>query len=176
MFDVVIFADSAVAPAARTLSSLVEGVIADVIKRVIVVAPHEHEELQALADAAGCAIVTIPTGTTNRDILRQALSTDHILCLNAGAEMPQDWSKQMKTELAARGMPGTAVVVMFKPKTTSEWFKLVVRQSIKGTFSLNYGALVPQAILMASSLDGKAIKSKILPVHMSDIRVGYTPN
>jgi hypothetical protein len=173
MFDVVIFADNAVAPATRTLLSLVEGVVADVVKRVILVSPQQHPDLVALADAAGCQIITIPTGSTNRDLLKESLSTDHALCLNAGAEMPKGWPEQLKTELNFRGMPGSAVVVMFRPEDKLSWLKLVISQSIKGRFNLNYGALVPQRILLESDLDRNTIKSPILPVQMSQVRVSY---
>jgi hypothetical protein len=173
MFDVVIFADTAAQPATRTLLSLVEGVVADMVKRVILVSPQEHPDLVALADAAGCQLITIPAGATNRDLLQQSLSTDHALCLSAGSEMPQGWPEQLKTELRFRGMPGSAVVVMFRPEDTWSWLKLTIGQSIKGSFNLNYGALVPQRILLDSDLDSKRIKSKVLPVQMSKLCVRY---
>jgi hypothetical protein len=173
MFDVIIFANTAVEPVAQTLATLVEGVVADSVKRVIVVAPLPHEELSKLADSVGCEIMALSPGDALVSQLLDTLTTQHTLTLNAGALLPPGWPELVQAEFRQRGMPGSAVAVLFKPEPMIEWVKLLFLQTVKGRFSPNYGALIPRTQLLSSELNGIGIKVMNGPVQMSQIVTRY---
>jgi len=68
----------------RTLASLVPAAVEGVLRDLTIAAPHGHQELERIADHAGCELVQ---AETQRDALAQALKAtreDNVFLLVAG--------------------------------------------------------------------------------------------
>jgi hypothetical protein len=170
MFDAVIFSGPAAEPAARTLSTLVEGVAANFLGRVTVVSLETSDELTALGDAAGCQIIMGESGESLRDSLMKKVATPHVLALRAGVLLPPGWPDMMKAEFAVRGMPDSGIALLFEPEGLQARLRLIVMQMVKGRFPFDHGALVPRGRFIETAFDGSPMKV-MGPVQMSRLRV-----
>jgi hypothetical protein len=174
MYDVLIFSSANPEAAARTLSSLVEGVVDGMVGRVTVMSAETSPELLALGDASGCRVEAgVPADKLHARI-SASVGTEHVLSFKAGALMPAGWPQLMKNEMMVRGKPGTAVALLFEPPKLLERVKLILSQMLKGRFPLDHGALVPREQLLHTGFDGLTVKV-YGPVHMSKVvtdRVG----
>jgi hypothetical protein len=170
MFDAVIFSGADPEAAARTLSTLVEGVVENMVARVTVVSFEEGPDLAKLADAAGCRVLAGVERSKLREQLSAVLESTHLLALRAGALLPPGWPGLLRAEIAQRGMPGGGVALLFEPMLLKDRVKLIVTQTVKGRFPLDHGALVPRTALLEGGFDGQTIKV-FGPVQMSRLKV-----
>jgi hypothetical protein len=147
MFDALVLAHQDPAPAARTLATLVEGVVA-------IVALGAGVALDPLADAAGCGIVRamdIPT-------LSSVLSTPHVIVLPAGALLPPGWPDQLASDLTRFGAPGALESVFFRPEALAARARLGVSTWI-GRYALSHGALVPRSAVLTTGFNAVALRA-----------------
>ncbi len=169
MYDAVIFADADPEPAARTLSSLVEGAVEGLLNHVVVISASESEGLSALADAAGCRLELGVTEPKLPEALRRHLVTPHTLAFAAGALPPVGWPARLKDELRRRGDPDPEMALLFRPERRREAWKLIAQVSLRGRMPLAHGALVPRSLL--PGYRGGLIKSHG-PMHITEMTVG----
>ena len=170
MFDAVIFSGPAAEPAARTLSTLVEGVAANLLGRVTVVSPEASTELTALVEAAGCQLLMGESGEALRARVSEKVATPHVLALQAGVLLPPGWPTMMRAEFAVRGMPDSGIALLFEPDDLQARLKLIFSQMVKGRFPFDHGALVPRGQFTETAFDGRPMKV-MGPVQMSRLRV-----
>ena len=169
MYDVLIFSSANPEAAARTLSSLVEGVVDGMVGRVTVMSAETSPELLMLGDASGCRVEAGVPADKLHACVSASVGTEHVLAFKAGALMPSGWPQLMKNEMIIRGKPGTAVALLFEPPTLVERIKLILQQMVKGRFPLDYGALVPREQLLHTGFDGLTVKV-FGPVQMSRLK------
>jgi len=170
MFDAVVFATSDPEPAARTLSSLVEGAVDGLLNHMLLISAETSEGLAALADAAGCRL---EQGVDDRDlpaILARHLVTPHALAFAAGALPTAGWSTRLRHELNRSGGPDPEMSLVFRPERTADRLKLLAFVSFRGRMPLAYGVLTPRALLI-NSLKCGSIRSHG-PIHMTETTVG----
>ena len=169
MYDAIVLAQEA-EPAARTLSTLVEGAVEGLLNHVLLVSHRESEELAALADAAGCRCELGIAEAALPEALKRHLVTPHALAFQAGAVLPAGWPGRLRDELRRRGQPDPEMSLLFRPERRLEAWKLIAAVSLRGRMPLGHGALLPRALLTAGLRDGM-VKSHG-PMHLTEMTVG----
>jgi hypothetical protein len=93
--------------AARTLATLVEGVVEGLLGRVALVGPDADPELRRLAEAAGCALAADPAALSGR-------AAGWLLALPAGTLLLSGWPARLEDSLRRGLAPGEALA--FRPE------------------------------------------------------------
>jgi hypothetical protein len=154
MFDAVVIATADPTPAARTFATLVEGVVAGMVRRVTLLSAADGEGLSALADASGSrAALAVPVAAFG-DALRGHLDTGHVIALEAGALLPADWPNRLKEELQRRGEPPPDAGLAFRPAALAARLRLHAALAARRRIPLRHGVLAPKAALLARGFDG----------------------
>jgi hypothetical protein len=169
VFDAVIIAATDAEPAARTLATLIEGVVEGVLGRAILLAPRETDDLLRLADAAGCRFVAPVAG----EMLRPHLATAHVLAVRAGALLAPGWPEMLRRELARRGAPGEGRALAFRPAALGATVRLQALAAGRRV-PLDHGALAPRALVTAHGFDGSSLKAQRVTI-AAHLRVSRTP-
>jgi hypothetical protein len=152
MFDCIVIARNPDATA-RTLACLVEGVVAGVIARATIATDASSNELERIADAAGCDLAK---GFSE---LPGLAKTAHALVFSDGAMPGPGWPERLMAEIARRGPPERDVAWWFRPETALEQLRLRLALGVGRSASLGCGALVPRGRLVASAGGGR-VKAK----------------
>jgi hypothetical protein len=169
MYDAIVLAQEA-EPAARTLSTLVEGAVEGLLNHVLLVSDRDSPDLAALADAAGCRCELSVAHDALAEALKRHLVTSHALAFAAGAVLPAGWPGRLRDELRRRGQPDAEMSLLFRPERRLEAWKLIAAVSLQGRMPLGYGALLPRARLIGG-LKGGRVKSHG-PMHLTEMTVG----
>ncbi len=154
MFDAVVVSGSDPEPAARTFGTLVEGVVAGLVRRAVLLSAYDNEGLRALADAAGCRLAAaLPTAHLG-DAVREHVETDHVIALAAGALLPPDWPNRLRQDLQRRGAPPPDAGLAFRPDGLAARLHVAAALTGRRRVPLRYGVLAPKASLAARTFDG----------------------
>jgi hypothetical protein len=160
MFDAVVIAGAEEERAARTLATLVEGVVDGVLQRVVLLSAADTDGLRRLADAAGCrAALGVAQGGFG-EALKPHLATPHALALAAGALLPPGWPEALRQELLRRGAPGLDQAIALRPATLAMHLRLAAAMTGRRRTPLAHGALAPRTSLTARGFDGSAVQGR----------------
>jgi hypothetical protein len=170
MYDAVIFSSTNPAASARTLATLVEGVVEGMLGRVFVVAGAEQDGFEQLTDAAGCVLVAIDSPADIPARLKEHLTTGHVLAFKAGALLPPGWPAMLKAEISKQGHPYPEGAFAFRPPTTKTFLTMAVSLTVRQKMTLVHGGLVPKAWLLHPMFAGETLRPPG-PVHMAKIVV-----
>jgi hypothetical protein len=157
MFDVVVIAEADAEPAARSLATLVEGVVDGMLRRAVLLSSAENDGLRGLADAAGCRLVAgVPAGGFGA-ALTPHLETPHVLALAAGALLPPGWPELLRQAQRQSGAPAEDMALAFRPAGLAARLRLRAAIIGRARLPLTHGALVPRASLTARDFNGVTI-------------------
>ncbi|MGL4635254.1 MAG: hypothetical protein ACRCWF_04675 [Beijerinckiaceae bacterium] len=170
MYDAVILADANPTASARTLATLVEGVVEGMLGRVVVLASAENDAFAKLTDAAGCSLVIAETGAQIPGALKDHLSTSHVLAFKAGAILPPGWPALLKAEIHKHGHPYPEGAFAFRPPTRKTFLTMAFSITVRQKMTLVHGGLVPRSWLLDETFAGDTLKPPG-PVHMTKIIV-----
>jgi hypothetical protein len=128
------------AEVARSLGSLVEGIVPGMLARVCVMASTETPAIAKLCDQSGAEMVTT---TTNRAAFDR-LSASHLLVLPQGLMMPAGWARLLEAEFAANGVLKPTESMMFM----NPWARIRSRLStgLRRPNPFDAGGIVPLAL------------------------------
>ncbi len=154
MFDAVVISGPDPEPAARTFGTLVEGVVAGLVRRAVLLSAHDNDGLRALADAAGCRLAAaVPAGHLG-DAVGEHIETDHAIALAAGALLPHDWPNRLRQDLQRRGPPPADAGLAFRPDGLAARLRVMAALTGRRPVPLRHGALAPKAALASRAFDG----------------------
>jgi hypothetical protein len=170
MFDAVIFSGRDPEAAARTMASLVEGVVEGMLQRVLVVSAESDADLEKLSDASGCRLEQGVAVDRLSAVLAAHLQTPHVLAFDAGALLPPGWPQLLQREFQRRGQPDTEVALAFRPEGLGDRLRLITRIGIRGRVPLTYGALLPRSRITDKAYRGGAVKTHG-PIHLTQMSV-----
>ena len=158
MFDVVVLAEGDAVSAARTLSTLVEGVVQGHLRRLVLASPDEHEDLAALADEAGCRLEAgVPLGAL-WPRLAAHISTPHVLVIAAGTLLAPGWTNLLRTDGLRQGALHLNQSVFFMPEERLARLKLRAALALRRPVPVRRGAIVPIGSLVRGALDGTHVR------------------
>lgn len=169
MYDAIVLAQEA-EPAARTLSTLVEGAVEGLLNHVLLVSERQSDDLAALADAAGCRCELGVSPDVLPEALKRHLVTPHALAFQAGAVLPAGWPGRLRDEFRRRGQPDPEMSLLFRPEKRLEAWRLIAAVSLRGRMPLGHGALLPRVRLIGGLRNGM-VKSHG-PMHLTEMTVG----
>jgi hypothetical protein len=157
MFDAVVVSTAGPEAAARTLGTLVEGVVEGVLRRVVLASAADDPALRKLADEAGCrlAVAAVP-GELGRQ-LSEHLETPHVLVAAGGALLPPGWPDALARELQRRGAPDAQAGFAFRPSGIAARLRLQTALMGGRRVAVAHGALVPRGALAARDFDGRSV-------------------
>ncbi len=173
MYDAVIFSNADPAASARTLATLVEGVVEGMLGRMIVVADAGNDGFEKLTDAAGCILVVANTPADIPALLKKHLTTGHVLAFKSGALLPSGWPAILKSEIRKHGHPYPEGAFAFRPPTKKTFLTMAVSLTIRQKMTLTHGGLVPRDWLLHPMFVGDTLRPPG-PVHMVRIVVENT--
>jgi hypothetical protein len=173
MYDAVVFSNTNPAASARTLATLVEGVVEGMLGRVVVVASAGLDGFEKLTDAAGCLLVVVDRPAEIPVRLKEHLTTSHVLAFQGGALLPPGWPSLLKAEIHKQGHPPPEGTFAFRPSTTKTFLTMAVSLTVRQKMTLAHGGLVPKACLLHPAFLGDTLHPPG-PVHMAKIVVENT--
>lgn len=137
------------AEVARSLGSLVEGIVPGMLARVCVIATAETSAIAKLCDQSGADLVT---SAANRAALDR-LSASHLLVLPQGQMMPAGWARLLEAEFAASGKLGAGEGLMFM----GGWQRLSARLSsgLKRPDPFKVGGIIPISVARSCAFGQK---------------------
>ncbi|MGL4240232.1 MAG: hypothetical protein ACRCTI_03880 [Beijerinckiaceae bacterium] len=157
MFDVVIVSGPDPDAAARTLATLVEGVVEGLLRRAILASTADGADLRRLADEAGCRAAA---GVAESDLGRTIADlseTPHLLVMKAGALVPPGWTDMLYQDLKRRGPPAIDSGVAFRPAALPARLRIAAAMATARPMPLDHGAIVPRAALRHRSFNGERV-------------------
>jgi hypothetical protein len=173
MYDAVILADANPAASARTLATLVEGVVEGMLGKVVVLTSTENDDFAKLTDAAGCILVMAETAAQIPVVLKDYLTTSHVLAFKAGAILPPGWPAMLKAEIHRQGHPYPEGAFSFRPPTRKTFLTMAFSLTVRQKMTLVHGGLVPRDWLLDPQFAGETLRP-YGPVHMAKITVENT--
>jgi hypothetical protein len=156
MLDVVVIADPDTpepSRIARSLGSVVEGVVPGLIGRALVIADKPAASLVDLCDEAGAGLVS--RGST--DLAFERLQATHVLVLPEGYVMPAGWVALLESEFAAGGPLRPNETLMF----LGAWQRLQqrVRNGFRRPDPFKCGGIVPQALARSCRFGAETMRA-----------------
>jgi hypothetical protein len=159
MFDALVITGADPEPAARSFATLVEGVVAGMIRRVVLMSTEDNAGLRALADASGSRIALGLPKTGFGEAARDHLETPHAIVLEAGALLPPDWPHLLRQELQRRGAPPPDAGLALRPDALAARLQLHLAMIGRRRASVSHGVLAPKTALVSRSFDGLHVET-----------------
>jgi hypothetical protein len=147
MLDAIVIVDETGArraeAAARTLATLVEGVVDGGLSRVLLVSAGPEEDLASLADAAGCLLACNVVPANAAATIAEHLSAEWLLMLRAGCLLPPGWAQVVAS---ADHDAGT----VFKPTGLRKRLAMTTRMKLGLPLPTDSGIIVRRSVAMIS--------------------------
>ncbi len=159
MFDVVVLVEKDVVAGARTLASLVEGVVEGHLRRLVLVSSETSTELAALADQAGCRL---EAGVARGDLghrLAAHLTTPHSLVMVAGTLLEPGWTHALRADGLRHGVLKGAQAVFFTPEDRAARLKLRLGVALRRPAPVLHGVLASTHALLHGGFDGQRLRT-----------------
>lgn len=146
-------------PAAATLATLVEGVVAGALARVALWPRVRDKALESLAEEAGCALLD---GAGHPAYL--PFSAPHLLVLPGGALLSPGWPATLEAEARRIGLPGPESIWIMPDSGGFSMPIVRVLARIQGRVPLRSGLVMPRAMLAPESLcpEGLAGRPRVI--------------
>jgi hypothetical protein len=158
MFDVVVLVEKDVVAAARTLASLVEGVVEGHLRRLVLVSSETSAELTALADQAGCRLEAgVPRGELGHRLAAH-LTTPHSLVIAAGTLLEPGWTHALRSDGLRNGAVQGAQAVFFTPEDMAPRLKLRLGVALRRPAPVLHGVLASTHALLHGGFDGQRLR------------------
>jgi glycosyltransferase involved in cell wall biosynthesis len=132
----------------RTLSCLVSGATAGLIREVILADAGSRDETEKVADVAGCRFIVLPgpLGTRLNAAAKEARGP-WLMFLRPGAVLDTDWVADVERFLMSAGDDGAAKAAAFRPASDNAislpaQFMQLLRQAIGGGPRPEHGLLL----------------------------------
>lgn len=174
MLSVVIPTLNAEKSLAATLAALVPGVVEGLVREVIISDGGSTDATLAIAEEAGCTVVSGPAGRGGQ-LARGAAAarSNWLMFLHADTALETDWQREMAGFLARHGMAGDPEppAAVFRYRLDDQGFKPRLLERIValrvGLFALPYG---DQGLVIARSLYDRLGGFAELPL-MEDVQL-----
>ncbi len=157
MFDAVILATSGPEAAARTLGTLVEGVVEGVLRRVVLASAADDPVLRRLADEAGCRLAFGAAPGALGRLLGDQLETPHVLVAAGGVLLPPGWPDALARELQRRGAPDAEAGLAFRPSGIAARLRVQAALAARRRVAIDHGVLTPRGSVAGKDFDGGSV-------------------